>query len=149
MLISTRGRYALRLMLDIAQHQEDGYLSLKTIAQRQNISLKYLESIASSLSNSGLIISTRGKTGGYRLSSEPINLCIGDILNASQGGITTVECSWGKDCSCDKGCLAMPLWINLDKLVNNYFNQLSLQDLLDSSHKEVQAHNITLLRKDI
>lgn len=143
MLISTKGRYAIRLMIDMAQNQAEGYLSLKSIADRQNISLKYLESIAGALTSRGLIKSTRGKLGGYRLADEPKNLNVGDILTVSQGGITTVECSGGKNCSCEKECLAMPLWEGLDKVVKDFFYGLSLQDLLNSEEK-----NIYLIRKD-
>lgn len=143
MLVSTKGRYAIRLMLDMAQNQEDGYLSLKTIADRQHISLKYLEGIAGNLTNNGLLKSTRGKMGGYRLADEPKNLNVADILSVSQGGITTVECSGGKDCGCEKECPAMPLWAGLDKVVNDFFNNISLQDLLNSNNK-----NLFLIRKD-
>lgn len=143
MLISTKGRYAIRLMIDMAQNQAEGYLPLKSIAERQNISLKYLECIAGALTNKGLIKSNRGKLGGYRLADEPKNLNVGDILTVSQGGITTVECSGGKNSSCEKDCLAMPLWEGLDKVVNDFFYGLSLQDLLSSEEK-----NIYLIRKD-
>ncbi|MDY5730637.1 MAG: Rrf2 family transcriptional regulator [Eubacteriales bacterium] len=147
MLISTKGRYALRLMLDIATHQQDGPISLKTIANRQNISLKYLEAIASSLHADGLLLSSRGKTGGYRLAKEPGELFIGNVLNTSQGGLNTVECSHGEGCTCGKDCLTKPLWIQLDKLINDFFNSISLQDLLNAGKQE--SPTIELLRKEV
>ncbi len=142
MLISTKGRYALRFMLDLAERRGEGYISLKTVATRQNISLKYLEAIANSLQNKGLVVSTRGKTGGYMLSDEPDKLNVGSILLASQGGLNTVDCNNGTGCNCTEGCLTKSLWADLNQLINGFFNGLSLQHLLDSERSEMKELNL-------
>lgn len=146
MLISTKGRYALRFMLDLAEHQGEGYLSLKTVATRQNISLKYLEAIANSLQTGGLVISARGKAGGYRLADEPRRIYVGSILYASQGGLNTVDCDKGAGCNCTQSCLTKALWADLNALINGFFNNLSLQHLLDSEQREIKE--LTLIRKE-
>lgn len=136
MLISTKGRYALRFMLDLAEHQGAGYLSLKTVAERQKISMKYLEAIAGSLQSKKLVQSTRGKMGGYRLADSPEKLKVASILLASQGALNTVDCNNGSGCHCTQGCLTRGLWQDLNNLILGFFESLSLQNLLDAEKKE-------------
>ena len=110
MMISTKGRYALRVMLDLAQQEEDGYISLKSISGRQGISVKYMEMIVSILNKAGYVKSLRGKEGGYRLSRP-----------ASQYTV----------CGRSSACLTLPMWKKLDRLIDSYLEGITLQDLLD------------------
>lgn len=132
-LISTKGRYALRAMADLAEHQGEGLIPLAEIAQRQGISEKYLESIVTTLSKAGLIVGQRGKGGGYRLAREPESYGIGSILRAVEGCIAPVACL-GQDansCPYRADCRTLPLWEGLDALINGYLDSTTLRDLVD------------------
>ncbi len=129
MLVSTKGRYALRVMLDLASHGEEGYISLSDVAARQEISLKYLEAIAAALFRAGYLESRRGKKGGYRLSRPPEEYSVLDILSAAEGEIEPVSCG-GEECPRKDGCLTMPLWRELDGIVDKYLGGLTLADVL-------------------
>lgn len=135
MMISTKGTYALRVMLDLAQHENEGYISLKSIAERQNISMKYLESIVSMLNKGGMLTSLRGKDGGYKLLRSAEEYCIGEILRLTEGGLTPVSCHGFEDgdtgCQNVANCLTFPMWQKLDNLINDYLNKVSLRDLLE------------------
>ena len=138
MIISTRGRYALHVMLDLATHQSDGYLPLKEIALRQNISEKYLESILKPFVHSHYIIGVRGKGGGYRLTKDPSEYIVGDLLRLAEGTLSPVSCvsENGGNCPNSGSCRTLPVWIHLDKLINDYLDSLTLEDLLrDESAK--------------
>ncbi|MBR2583449.1 MAG: RrF2 family transcriptional regulator [Oscillospiraceae bacterium] len=132
MNVTTRGRYALRVMLDLAQHPDDGFISLKTIAERQAISMKYLESIVCSLKKAGLVESSRGKEGGYALSRPPEDYPVGEILRSSEDKLAPVSCITAEGVACAQaaGCLTLPMWRELDKLTNRYLDTVSLHDLL-------------------
>ena len=132
MNVTTRGRYALRVMLDLAQHPDDGFISLKTIAERQAISMKYLESIVCSLKKAGLVDSSRGKEGGYALSRPPEDYPVGEILRSSEDKLAPVSCITAEGVACAQaaGCLTLPMWRELDKLTNRYLDTVSLHDLL-------------------
>ena len=132
MNITSRGRYALRVMLDLAQHPEDGYISLKTIAERQNISMKYLEAIAAALKKAGLIDSSRGKEGGYALFRSPKDYSVGEILRCMEDTLAPVSCirDGGVDCENAAACRTLPMWRELDELTNAYLDTVSLNDLL-------------------
>ena len=132
MNVTTRGRYALRIMLDLAQHPDDGFISLKTIAERQAISMKYLESIVCSLKKAGLVESSRGKEGGYALSRPPEDYPVGEILRSSEDKLAPVSCITAEGVACAQaaGCLTLPMWRELDKLTNRYLDTVSLHDLL-------------------
>ena len=132
MNVTTRGRYALRVMLDLAQHPDDGFISLKTIAERQAISMKYLESIVCSLKKAGLVESSRGKEGGYALSRPPKDYPVGEILRSSEDKLAPVSCITAEGVACAQaaGCLTLPMWRELDKLTNRYLDTVSLHDLL-------------------
>jgi len=132
MMISTKGRYALRVMLDLAQHTEDGYISLKTIADRQGYSMKYLEMIVGSLKKAALVDSTRGKDGGYRLCRAPGEYTVGEILRSIEDNLAPVACikSGSIDCEHAGECMTVPMWKELDDITNAYLDTVSLTDLL-------------------
>ena len=132
MNITSKGRYALRVMLDLAQHREEGYISLKTIADRQGYSMKYLEMIVGSLKREGLVASTRGKEGGYRLVRDPEDYTIGEILRCIEDNLAPVSCIKAGDICCEHAgeCMTVPMWKELDDITNAYLDGVSLQDLL-------------------
>lgn len=132
MNVTSKGRYALRVMLDLAQHREDGYISLKTIADRQQVSMKYLEIIVSSLKKAALVDSTRGKEGGYMLSKEPSEYRVGDILRCIEDNLAPVSCIKSGSVSCERAgeCMTVPMWMELDELINNYLDAVTLDDLI-------------------
>lgn len=133
MNVTTKGRYALRFMTDLALHTEDGFISLKTIADRQNVSMKYLEMIAGSLKKANLIDSTRGKEGGYTLSRLPSEYTIGEILRCTEENLAPVACIRAGNVNCDHAaeCLTVPMWKELDDLTNSYLDSVTLNDLLN------------------
>ena len=132
MNITSKGRYALRVMLDLAQHRQEGYISLKTIADRQGYSMKYLEMIVGSLKREGLVASTRGKEGGYRLVRDPEDYTIGEILRCIEDNLAPVACIKAGDICCEHAgeCMTVPMWKELDDITNAYLDGVSLQDLL-------------------
>ena len=132
MNVTSKGRYALRVMLDLAQHTEDGYVSLKVTAERQNISLKYLEMIIAHLKKAGLVESTRGKEGGYRLTRSPETYTVLEILDSIEDNLAPVSCIQAGEVQCDRveACLTIPMWKELDELTNRYLASVTLKDLL-------------------
>ena len=132
MNISSRGRYALRVMLDLAQHPDEGYISLKTVAERQDISMKYLEAIVGALKKAGLVDSSRGKEGGYSLLRPPEEYSVGEILRSTEDKLAPVSCitAEGVACAQASACLTLPMWRELDELTNAYLDTVSLRDLL-------------------
>ena len=133
MKISTKGRYALRMLLDMAQHQQEGYVTLKDIAQRQGISKKYLEQIALILGQAGILHGVRGHQGGYRLVGKPAEYTVLEILQAMEGSLAPVACLDQGDNLCSRRgeCLTLPLWEGLDAVISNYLSGITLQDVLD------------------
>ena len=131
MLISTKGRYALRVMIDLAEHRGDGFIPLKTIAQRQDISEKYLESIIKLLVRSKLLSGVRGKGGGYRLTKAPDQYAVGDILRLTEESLAPVAClTPGADaCPRAAACRTLPLWEGLDRVIRDYLNSVTVADL--------------------
>ena len=125
MLVSTKGRYALRVMLELAQDDSAAYLPLPAIAERQGISEKYLESIISTLSKGGLVEGGRGKGGGYRLTRPPEDYSVGEILRLAEGSLAPVAClDCGSDpCARAGSCRTRPLWERLDALICGYLDQ--------------------------
>ncbi len=132
MMISTRGRYALRVMLDLAEHRDEGYIAMKKVAQRQGLSLKYMEKIMPALSKSHFVEGIQGKSGGYRLSRSPAEYRVGDILRLAEGDLAPVECAGCNGGECDRAgeCRTKPMWQEFHNLVNNYFDSITLADLL-------------------
>nr|WP_317363532.1 RrF2 family transcriptional regulator [uncultured Blautia sp.] len=132
MMISTRGRYALRVLADIAEHTDKKYVPMKEVAQRQGISLKYLERILPVLTQNGYIEGVQGKGGGYRLIKEPKECRLGDILRLTEGDLAPVACL-GKDAEpCERAaqCRTYPVWVEFYQLVNEYFDGKTLADLI-------------------
>lgn len=138
MLISTRGRYALRVLIDLAEHGNGGYIPMKEIAQRQGISLKYLERILPVLTKSGMIEGLQGKTGGYRLTRPPEECVIGDILRLTEGKLAPVACLTpdAPDCPRRADCRTLPLWTEFCDLVNDFFDKKTLADVARLPQKE-------------
>ena len=132
MNVTTRGRYALRVMLGLAQHGGSGFVSLKTVAERQDISMKYLEAIVCELKKAGLLESGRGKEGGYRLSRAPEDYSVGEILRVLEDNLAPVACikAGSVDCAHAGECMTLPMWRELDELTNAYLDRVTLQDLL-------------------
>lgn len=138
MMISTKGRYALRLMIDIAEHQKEGYIRLRDVAKRQGISEKYLEIIVRALVQQEYLTGVRGKGGGYRLSLEPEEYNIRRLLEAAEGPLAPVLCLANpQDCPRMEDCPTLPLWRGLDKVINEYLDSFTLEDLLDHSRPSV------------
>lgn len=130
--VTTKGRYALRVMLDLAQHRDEGFISLKTVAERQDISMKYLESIVCALKKAGLVESTRGKEGGYTLPRRAEEYSVGEILRCLEDSLAPVACikDGSVDCAHAGECMTLPMWMELDEITNAYLDRVTLQDLL-------------------
>lgn len=134
MLISTRGRYALRVLVDLAQQQRDTYVPMKEIAQRQSISKKYMESIMVILSKNGLIDSVHGKGGGYRLNRHPSEYTVSEILNLTEGTLAPVSCLECGASPCERvgSCRTIKMWKGLNQVIEDYLSSVTLEDLLQS-----------------
>ncbi len=132
MIISTRGRYALRILIDIAENSDGSYIPLKVIAERQGISLKYLEQILPVLTQNNVIEGIQGRGGGYRLVRKPEEYKVGDILRLTENDVTAVSClgSDAKPCARRDECRTLPLWIKLNEVVNDYLDSVALSDLV-------------------
>ena len=132
MMVSTRGRYALRVMIDLAENADGTYLAMKEVAQRQGISLKYLERILPLLVDGGLVEGLRGKGGGYRLTREPEDYPVGEILRLTEGDLAPVPCleKGARPCERAAGCKTLPLWKDLNDLVNGFLDSKTLADLM-------------------
>ena len=136
MKISTKGRYALRMMLDLAEHQGDGYIALKDIAKSQNVSKKYLEQIVPILNKADILNTNRGYQGGYRLARTPDQYTVGDILRITEGSISPVACLDKNPVECERAaeCATLPVWQGLYKVITDYLDGITLQDILDKQH---------------
>ena len=141
MKISTKGRYALRLLLDIAQNQQDGFVSLKEIAERQEVSKKYLEQIIPLLSRAELLQTSRGYQGGYRLCRAPEDYTVYEILSVAEGGLAPVACLDQPENTCPRApdCLTLPVWEGLEKTIRDYLRSITLQTILDGKAHLKQA----------
>ena len=134
MLVSTKGRYALRIMIDLAEHQKDGYTPLKETAARQGISEKYLEGIIKILVKDKMLAGVRGKGGGYRLTRPPGEYTLGEILRLTEGSLAPVACAdeGNTECPRRETCPSRPVWQKLDTLINDYLDGITLENLLKS-----------------
>lgn len=134
MMVSTKGRYALRVMIDLAEQNKNQYIPLKDIAARQDISRKYLESIMVILSKAGLVDGQHGKGGGYKLNRAPEQYAIADILNLTENSLAPVSCLTDGVNTCEQAakCRTLPMWTELYKLINNYFENITLADLVQT-----------------
>ncbi len=133
MKISTKGRYALRLLLDLAEHQQAGFVSLNEIAKRQNISKKYLEQIIPIFNKTDVLRANRGSQGGYMLAKSPDQYTVGDILRCTEGSLDPVDCAGQDPVLCDRSadCVMLPVWKGLSRVINEYLDSITLQDILD------------------
>lgn len=136
MKVSTKGRYGLRIMMDVAQHRAGGLVAIKEIAARQDITVKYTEQIMILLVRAGLLRGERGAQGGYALVREPGEYVVGDILRSIEGDWAPVQCVHGTDCALRERCATANFWNGLYKVVNEYFDKFTLQDLLDDLEGE-------------
>jgi Rrf2 family protein len=134
MMVSTRGRYALRVMIDLAEHQTTGYIPLKEVAERQDISEKYLENIIKSLVRDGFLAGVRGKGGGYRLTRSPDSYTVGSILRLIEGSLAPVTCLEQNPVRCERAskCRTLPMWQELDRRINEYLDGITVADLMDT-----------------
>ncbi len=133
MKISTKGRYALRMLLDLAEHRESGYVSLKDIAKRQQVSKKYLEQIIPIFNHANILLTNRGAQGGYRLARKPEEYTVGEILRLTEGSLAPVACLEQEPNECERcgECITLPMWQGLYKVISDYLDGVTLQDLLD------------------
>lgn len=138
MKISTKGRYVLRMLLDLAEHRGEGYIALKDIAKRQGISKKYLEQIIPLLNNTDILVASRGYQGGYMLAKSPDMYTVGDILRITEGSIAPVSCleSGSSVCDRDDQCMTLYVWEGLEKVIAEYLDSITLQDILDRHRKD-------------
>ena len=133
-MISTKGRYALRVMIDLAEHEAGRYVPLKDIAERQEISKKYLEIIVHDLVKGGLVRGSVGKSGGYTLCRPPEDYTVGEILRVTEGPMNTVACLAAETNACPRAplCKTLPMWTEFDRMVHDYFFSKKLTDLLEN-----------------
>ena len=132
MIVSTKGRYALRVMVALAQRGGGDYIPIKEIAEQEEISLKYLESIMTILSKGGLVDAVHGKGGGYRLNRPPEKYTVGSILKLTEGGLSAVSCTSEGPSACARSacCETRPMWDKLDAMIDDFFEGITLADLL-------------------
>lgn len=137
-IISTRGRYALRVLVELAEHTNHGYVPMREIAQKQGISLKYLERILPVLSKNGIIEGLQGKSGGYRLAKPPKECRLGDILRLTEGDLAPVSCLECDATPCEKSheCRTYPLWLEFHQLIDEFFDGKTLADIIKPSQME-------------
>lgn len=133
MLVSTRGRYAIRVMIDLAEHRHGKFIPMKEIADRQEVSLKYMTKIMQALTKSGLLDGQHGKGGGYKLNRVPADYRVGDILRLTEGTLAPVACLDVTDCRCDRAaeCRTRPMWNELDRIINEYLDGITIADLME------------------
>ena len=144
MKLSTKGRYALRMMLDLAERRENGFISLKEIAERQNISKQYLEQIVSLLNTSNILRANRGKQGGYMLAKEPASYSIAQILRITEGSLAPVACLEDETNLCDRVdiCKTLPMWNGLNKVISEYLEGITLQDILNQYQEQTENNYV-------
>lgn len=133
MIVSTKGRYALRVMVRFAADGGENYIPLKEIAEEENISQKYLESIMTVLSKAGFVDAVHGKGGGYRLNRSPKEYTVGSILKLTEGSLAAVSCTTQGPTACSRStcCQTKPMWERLDKMIDEFFEGITLADLLE------------------
>ncbi len=139
MMVSTKGRYALTVMVDLARYSDGGFVSLADIAERENLSMKYLESIISILNKGGMLESLRGKNGGYRLARAPEDYSINEILLLTEGTLAPVNCIMQDGVQCEKAatCSTLPLWAGLDSVIEKYLSAVTLDDIIKGNRKKM------------
>jgi len=145
MKISTKGRYALQMLLDLAEHRTNGFISLKEIADRRNISKQYLEQIIIIMNNSKLLRASRGVHGGYMLAKEPSEITVGNILRITEGNLSSITCLEDEVNQCDMvaTCKTLYVWQELNKVIADYLDSVTLQDILNK-YQEKQIDNYVI-----
>ena len=135
MMVSTKGRYALRVMIDLAENGKERFVPLKDISERQQLSQKYLESIMVLFSKAGMVTGQHGKGGGYRLVRAPEEYTVGSILRTAEGKLSPVACLENGQCICPnaEGCRTLPLWTELERMIDDYLEQHTLAELIEQS----------------
>lgn len=138
MKVSTKGRYALRMLIDLAEMSKGEFVPLKEIAERQKISKKYLEQIVPILNKSDMLQTNRGYQGGYRLTKEPVEYTVGEILRATEGGLIPVVCLGNNPKGCERKneCDTFYIWEGLEQIINEYLDSITLEDILKRKEKE-------------
>lgn len=138
MKFTTKGRYALRILIDIAMSNSDRFISIKEISERQKISTKYMETIVSMLNKGGFLISLRGHAGGYKLSRPAKDIIAGDVLRYIEGSVAPIPCLEADVNNCDRAdqCMTLPFWKGLGDVVNKYLDSYTIQDFIDDAQKQ-------------
>ena len=139
MMVSTKGRYALTVMVDLARNSGEDFVSLADISERENLSMKYLESIISILNKGGMLVSARGKNGGYKLARKASEYNISEILLLTEGSLAPVNCIMQDGVQCEKAatCSTLPLWAGLDKVIDKYLGGITLEDIINGNRKKM------------
>lgn len=144
MKISTRGRYALRMMIDLAEHYGEEYIALKEITKRQGISKKYMEQIIPLLNQAHLLRTAKGQRGGYMLSRKPAEITVAEIVSCAEGGLNVIECLEDEPNMCPRAgiCQTLSVWEGLNQLIRDYLSGITLQDILDQNAADVGTYVI-------
>lgn len=144
-MVSTRGRYALRIMIHLAIYSNDNFISLKDISNRYEISAKYLEQIIALLNKAGYLISSRGNNGGYKLSKDPKEYTAGDILRVAEGSLSPINCLKNEINQCERSekCITLDFWKNYYKVINDYVDSITLYDLAENA-KALTKNDFTI-----
>lgn len=144
MKVSTRGRYAVRILLNIAMHQDTGFVSMKDIARRQQLSKKYGDQIGMQLSQAGLLLAARGRQGGYKLIPEPQDITVLQILRIMEGSLVPVQCLETEPNQCERCgfCMTLPMWTGLDRVITEYLGGITLQSLIDRAPPQPELENL-------
>lgn len=145
MKISTKGRYGLRVMIDLATYSQEKHIPLREISQRQNITIKYLEQIMTPLLKAGYVTSFRGNNGGYQINCSASEITVGDIIKTMEGSLAPVACLEGENNNCPNKevCQTLPVWEKLDQLIEDYLNNIVLDDLLNGENLEHETCPLT------
>ena len=146
MKISTRGRYAVRMLLDIAMHQGNGYVAMKDIARRQQISKKYGDQIGMQLSQAGLLLAVRGRQGGYRLIPDAGDVTVLQVLKIMEGSLAPVQCLETNPVLCDRCsfCMTLSMWTGLNKVMTDYLGGITLQSLIDQAPPQPELEDLPI-----
>lgn len=144
MKISTRGRYALRMMIDLAEHNGEEFIALKEISKRQGISKKYMEQIIPLLNQAHLLRTAKGKNGGYQLGRRPSDITVAEIISSAEGGLCVIDCLEDNPNQCPRAgyCRTLPIWEGLNKLIIDYLSDITLQDILDQNAADIGMYVI-------
>jgi Rrf2 family protein len=137
MKISTKGRYGLRVMLDLATYGADQHVPLREISERQNITIKYLEQVITPLLRAGYVTSFRGNSGGYQLNCDPAKVTVGEIIRTMEGSLAPVSCLEGDENICPQAdkCVTLPIWKNLETLIEDYLDSITLSAMMEGDHE--------------